>query len=291
MNKVLAGLAIVLVVIAAFFGIRWLNYDTVRPDEEAVIVDLYGKREIQLVSQPGRYHVGWGKELYTFPVRLERIEWKGDDSIKFQSKDSMSITGEAVFQMAIERGASVDLVRKYGSQAAAMISKTANDAVREAVTNTSTKYTAIEINGPLRSKFAEDINKTVREQLAKEHIRVENFIFTGQFILPAEVKKSIDASQQAIQISIQRENEVRTQRAQAQKDRIIADTKAYAVITAAKAESEANRLRQSTVTDRLIQYQFALAWDGKLPTSYVNTGSNTGNLIQVPVPSTAPKAK
>lgn len=284
MNKIAVGLIAIVLVIAAFLGIRYINYDTVRPDEEAVLMDLYGKRELQLVEQPGRYHVGYGKELITFPVRLQRVEWKGEDAIKFQSKEGLSIIGDAAFQVAFKRGSAVELIKKYGKAAPNIINTVGRDVVRETVTNVASKYTAMEINGPLRPKFTSEVNDALVKSLAAQNIVVDGFMFTGQFMLPTEVKQSIDAAQKATQIAVQRENELRTARAEAEKTKIEADAKAYQVITAAKAESEANKLRQQTVTDKLIQYEIAQKWDGVLPQV---SGSNT--LIQLPIRQPAQK--
>lgn len=275
-----ALLMLALAIAAVIYMFSFMNYSTVRPDEEAVIIDLYGKRELQVVDKPGRYHVGFGKELIRFPVRLTRVEWKEDDAIKFQSKEGLSIIGDAAFQMAFNRGSAAELIKKYGKNAPDIINTVGRDVVRETVTNVASKYTAMEINGPMRPKFTAEVNDALIKSLAKEKINVQGFMFTGQFILPEEVKQSIDAAQRATQIAVQRENELRTTRAEAEKTKIEADAKAYQVITAAKAESEANKLRQLTVTDKLIQYEIAQKWDGKNP--QVVSGGNNGAIVVTP---------
>ncbi len=44
-----------------------------------------------------------------------------------------------------------------------------------------------------------------------------------------------------------------------------AEGNAQALLTSAKAEAEANRMKQQTLTPLLIQLEYVQKWDGKLP--------------------------
>jgi hypothetical protein len=47
------------------------------------------------------------------------------------------------------------------------------------------------------------------------------------------------------------------------------------MLTSAKAEAEANRLKQQTITPMLLQLEWINKWDGQLPNTMLGQGSNT----------------
>ncbi|WP_034340793.1 prohibitin family protein [Deinococcus misasensis] len=242
---------------------------TVNPDEEAIRVDTLGaKREVTTSNiVVGRITYNpFTEDIIVFPVRLQRVEWKAEDNLKFQSKEGLSLSADVAFSMAFERGKTPNIYSKYGKQSPDIIDTVGRDIVRDAVTSVASQYSAMEINGTKRPEFQLKVAQAIRERLSKEFIQVDNFMFTGQIILPREVKQSIDAAQQATQIAIQRENEIRATRAEAEKRRLQADTRAYEIITKAKADAEAAKLKAKTITPQLVQYEAIQKWDGKLPT-------------------------
>ena len=54
---------------------------------------------------------------------------------------------------------------------------------------------------------------------------------------------------------------------------------AQALLVRAKAEAEANRLKQSALTPMLIQQEWIQKWDGKLPTT--QAGGNTSLMMPI----------
>lgn len=68
------------------------------------------------------------------------------------------------------------------------------------------------------------------------------------------MKKTIEARNNAIQQAIQVENELK-----------VAEARAKKLLVEAKAESEANELRQRTLTPLLVQQLFIEKWDGHTP--------------------------
>ena len=47
------------------------------------------------------------------------------------------------------------------------------------------------------------------------------------------------------------------------------------MLTAAKAEAEANSLKQKTITPMLLQLEWINKWDGQLPSTQLSSGTNT----------------
>jgi regulator of protease activity HflC (stomatin/prohibitin superfamily) len=65
---------------------------------------------------------------------------------------------------------------------------------------------------------------------------------------------------------MQIENQLRAAEAQAKIQVATAEGKAQSLIIQAKADAEANRLRQQSLTTLLVQQQFIEKWNGALPT-------------------------
>ena len=64
----------------------------------------------------------------------------------------------------------------------------------------------------------------------------------------------------------------RTRNADQKIKKVEAEAEATAIITRAEAEAEANRKISESLTQGLIDYTYAQAWDGKLPTFMGESG-------------------
>jgi regulator of protease activity HflC (stomatin/prohibitin superfamily) len=93
-------------------------------------------------------------------------------------------------------------------------------------------------------------------------------------VYPETFKKAIEAKNNAVQSALRAENEVKTAEARAKIKIAQADGNAKAMLTSAKAESEANRLKQQTLTPLLLQQMWVEKWNGKLPETMLGQNQN-----------------
>jgi regulator of protease activity HflC (stomatin/prohibitin superfamily) len=114
-----------------------------------------------------------------------------------------------------------------------------------------------------RQQFEVEIRKILETELLSEGFVVNQF--TSNLVYPETFKQAIEAKNNAVQSALRAENEVKTAEAQAKIQVAKAEGNAQSLLVQAKAESEANRLKQQTLTPLLIQQQFIEKWDGKLP--------------------------
>ena len=139
----------------------------------------------------------------------------------------------------------------------------------------------------------ENLSKTIRDQLASEmeryginiiSVSIENIDFTDSFTDAVEQKQV--AAQKKLQAEIEQEQKTMETQQQAERQRITAeaeaavkkidaDAAAYATKVKAEAEAEANQKIAASLTESLIKWQQANAWDGKLPTYMAGEGSTT----------------
>jgi regulator of protease activity HflC (stomatin/prohibitin superfamily) len=114
-----------------------------------------------------------------------------------------------------------------------------------------------------RENFEAKVRSILEKQLNAEGFLIQQF--TSNLVYPETFVNAIDAKNNAVQQALKAENDVRTAEANAKIKIATADGNAQSLIIQAKAEAEANRLKQSTLTQLLIQQQFIERWDGKLP--------------------------
>lgn len=70
------------------------------------------------------------------------------------------------------------------------------------------------------------------------------------------IVESVNAKNRAIQVALQKENELKATEADARK-----------AIVAAEAEQRVNELKQQSLSPLIIKQQFIEKWDGKYPTT------------------------
>jgi regulator of protease activity HflC (stomatin/prohibitin superfamily) len=70
------------------------------------------------------------------------------------------------------------------------------------------------------------------------------------------------------------ENKVKQAEAEAKIKIATAEGNAQAMLTSAKAESEANRLKQQTLTPLLLQQMWIERWNGSVPQTQLGQGTN-----------------
>ena len=139
----------------------------------------------------------------------------------------------------------------------------------------------------------ENLSKAIRDQLASEmeryginiiSVSIENIDFTDSFTDAVEQKQV--AAQKKLQAEIEQEQKTMETQQQAERQRITAeaeaavkkidaDAAAYATKVKAEAEAEANQKIAASLTESLIKWQQANAWDGKLPTYMAGEGSTS----------------
>lgn len=112
-------------------------------------------------------------------------------------------------------------------------------------------------------------------------ISIEDVDFTDAFTTAVEAKQV--ASQNKLKAETEQEQQTMEARAaaerrqieaaaQAEVERINADAEAYRIKTQSEAEAEANKKIAESLSEQLIEYNYANSWNGQLPNTYVGDG-------------------
>lgn len=235
--------------------------------------DLYGgsKGVTGEVVSPGKYWLGWNEEMYLFPTFSQNDTWawngKGapDESITFQDKEGTQINADVGITFSVRADKADVVFQKYRKGIDEISDVYIRNMVRDAINSETSTMDVAEIYGAGKEKLMVEVTQRVRDQVSPIGIVVEKIYWVGALRLPDNITKAINSKIEATQKAQQRENELQTATAQAQIEREKARGEADAKIIAAKAESEANRLLQASLTRELVEYTKAQRWDGKLP--------------------------
>ena len=151
--------------------------------------------------------------------------------------------------------------------------------IAESVKVATARYTAEDLVG-MRDNLADVIAGILADKLSQYNIElvgtsIENMDFTDVFTQAVEAKQV--AQQNKLRAQTEAEQKVIESEAAAEIKKIEADAAAYEVLARAEAEAEANRKISESLTENLIDYTYAQAWDGELPT--IVSGSEGGLLI------------
>ncbi|MBO5196475.1 MAG: prohibitin family protein [Clostridia bacterium] len=139
--------------------------------------------------------------------------------------------------------------------------------IQDSVKTVAAKFTAENLVGS-RNDLSEQIETVLKESLAEHNIQlvgssVENMDFTDAFTEAVEAKQV--AEQNKLKAQTEAQQKVIEAEAAAQVKVIEAQAEADAILAKATAEAEANQKLAASITDELIDYQYAEKWDGELP--------------------------
>lgn len=239
-------------------------------------VNLVGDSKGAVTEVPsGRYFdVFPNIEYFKFPLFTQTYVWTegkdegspNDEAIRFQTGEGMQIAADIGVTLVIspEPGSAKNLFLKYRRGIEEVIDSPLRNAVRDSFNRHGSKFTADQIIGDGKSELIALVYEDVKAQFAPI-IQIQSLSYLKSPRPPQNVIDALNAKVQATQLAIQRENEVRTAEAEANKKIAEARGKAESILIEARAQAESNKILSSSLTPVLVQSQWIAAWDGKLP--------------------------
>jgi regulator of protease activity HflC (stomatin/prohibitin superfamily) len=245
------------------------------------------------VLGPGRYMITWNQDLFVFPTFTQNYSWTkastegspNDEELQFQSSEGMTISADVGISYHIEPDKVSLVFQKYRRGVEEITDIYLRNMVRDALVTESSTLRVDDVYGEKRADLMNRVTEDVKKQVEPIGIIVEKLYWIGPLRLPEQVTAAINAKLQATQMAQQRENEVATARAEAQKK--VEEAKGFAESTRlqAQAQAEANKVLAQSISPELIQYQLVQKWDGIL--SKITSGNgglgfllNTGDMLK-----------
>jgi len=251
--------------------------DKVPAGHVGVKFQLYGDGKGSLQEMPpGRYWVGWGYEMYTFPTFTQtytftRSASEGrpvDESLSFQTAQGLTVNADVGITYHIDPTKVALIFQKYRKGIDEITDIYLRNMVRDALVKEAAGLDIESVYGKGKARLIESVQQDVAAEVAPVGIVVEKIYWVGELRLPDNVVQSINAKIQATQMAEQRQNEVAQAQAEAQKLEAEAQGKAQAAITIAEAEAKAIALKGDALRQNpnVVQMSAIEKWDGHLPT-------------------------
>jgi len=213
----------------------------------------------------------------------------GDDSVSCQDKNGIpvNVDSSTLWRVDPERAADLYLLKPgvplIGDPNNDISSVVVRREVRNSVTNACSHYAYDELYGAKRQEFGGAVTELLGPALAESFILMDKFLL-GEIYLSQDQQDAINrkaiAQQAAIEASFLAErskNEALAAVAKAEGDKQVA-------ILQAQAQAEAIRIiqEQLSASPTYIQYLYAQAWNGQLPSVLLLPNGETFPLIPIP---------
>lgn len=234
----------------------------------------------------GRHYIGINEDLYLFPTFSQNYVWtKGvdvgsetDESLSFGTMEGLSVSADIGITYNIVPEKASIVFQKYRKGVDEITDLYLRNMVRDALVKSASNRSIESVYGVGKTELIAEVEEYVRAQVKDIGINVERVYWVGDLRLPNEVTASINAKIKATQISMQRENEVKTAEAQAAIEVAQAKGQAEAKLTNARAEAESLRIQNAALHEsrdilelRRIEVAKLAAekWNGVLPTHMI----------------------
>lgn len=260
----------VLIVGSIFFGCERID-----AGHAGVKVELYGSdrgvQDIELVTGMVWYN-RFTTEVYEFPTYVREIKYQKssesdniiDNSIHCTTEDGMAISFDVSMNYSVRNNEVSNIFRKYRLPLEDLETKYLYTSVRNAYNGVAGQMTAEHIISN-RKEYEDSVRRMLLSQLNKEGFDIQQITIAGKISVPQSLEQAINSKATAVQNAQRAENEKQQTIAEAQKLIEEARGDSAAMIIRARAESDANRLKQQTLTPLLIQKEMIDKWNGVLP--------------------------
>lgn len=284
-NKEKKGLANLVTVVGALFcaGILLLSCFETVPTGHTGVVTTFGRVENTTLDSGVHFKLPWQKV-----VKMDNRVQKQTVTMPCFSSDIQEVNMVYTLNYQIKKSDAQNIYRTIGES---YYQTVVQPCIAESVKVATAQYTAEQLVGS-RSELAEKIEADLTQKLLAYNIElvstsIENMDFTDAFTDAVEAKQV--AQQNKLRAETEAEQKVVEAKAAAEVRKVNADAEAYEVRAKAEAEAEANRLISESLTQSLIDYTYAQAWNGKLPT--VMTGDSSSMIPVLDVNKLLPETE
>ena len=264
----------------------------VEPGHAGIRVNLYGgqKGVEDYPIETGRLWFNpLTEQIHEFPTYIQQAVWVAsphedkaiDESVTFNSIEGASLNVDVGIAYQIETAKVPHIFVKFRQDADTITHGYLRTRVRDVLNRHASEMKVTSIFGDGKAKLLNNTIVDLKNELGPEGFHIDNISFISKFRVDPQVEQSINATITATQRAVEAENKIRQSEAEAQQAKAIAEGTSQAILIAAKAQAEANRILSQSVTPELVQYQALQKWDGKLP-MFTGSGNNATPFINIP---------
>lgn len=259
-------------ILGCFFFFLWFFFlKFISPGYVGVVVNMFG--EDKGVSQKemhcGMHWIAPWKTVYEFPIFEQNHTWTGDKynpyGFTFQTCEGMAVGADIGITYHLVPSEVPVVFQRYRRGMEEITDTFIRNYIRDAINKSASKMRIEDLYGSGKETFFEEVERSVKEDLAPMGIELSRIYLIGRFGFPENVIAALNAKIEAVQRAQQRENELREAEAQAKKEIARAEGAARCALVNAEAQAKANNQVSSSVTMNLIMWEAIQRWDGKMP--------------------------
>lgn len=260
---------IALVVVILFFS----SYSVISPGNTGVIFNIW-TGSLRTVPQGMAWKVPWVTQVQSYPTALRTYTMvrrggegsaSGDDSIDLPTREGQHITQD----ISVTYNTSEELAGQvFKTFRGADISDIEATFIRRTIItvaqNTAGQMSLSEVISAKRNDLQDNIQKNLSTELEKMGFHLDK-VNLGASHLPQSLEVQMQQKMAAQQQAQQAEYELQKNQMLAKAEVAKAEGEAQSTLVRAKAQAEANKLLQATLSQSLIQSKAIDKWDGHLP--------------------------
>lgn len=238
-------------------------YERVDAGYEGIKVNLYGDNkgvdDVNLVTGAVWYNP-ITEAVYEYPTFVQTVDY---EPFSINAKDGSSFMVDPTISLKIIDGKSPEVFKKYRKENIEDVIKTTlYNYVKNAFRIQLNNYTTDELVSK-REEFERSIEERLSKELEAEGFQLEQM--TSGLKYPETLIASINAKNEAVQVSLRIQNEVAAVKAQAEKNIAEAEGNAQALKIKGDAEAEYNRKIAASLSDLIIRQEMIKKWNGETP--------------------------
>ena len=282
-SKVITGLVAV-VILASLTS----SFTVIAPGNTGVIFNIW-TGSLRSVPQGMAWRVPWITQVQSYPTALRTYTMvrrsgegsaMGDDSIDLPTREGQHITQDISVTFNTSEDVAAQVFKAFrGADISDIEATFIRRTIITVAQNSAGQMSLTEVISSKRDELQSSVQKNLSVELAKMGFALDK-VNLGASHLPQTLEAQMQQKMAAQQQAQQAEYELQKQEMLAKAAVAKAEGEAQSVLVRAKAETEANRMLQSTLTAILIQNKTIDKWNGVLP--QVTGGSmpllNLGNL-------------
>jgi regulator of protease activity HflC (stomatin/prohibitin superfamily) len=219
------------------------------------------------------FYLPWATQVVEFPIYTQTADY---EPFKVNTKDGAAFTVDPTLNYKPNPTQIPHIYRSYRKSLPDLQNSIIRNMIFDAYRIVTNEFKSDSLVGQ-RAKYEARVEEQVQKSLKEDGFIYERL--TSNVTPPPSLQAAIDAKNEAVQNAMTLRNEIESEKAQAEIVTTKARGAAEAQLINARAESESNKLKQSTLTPMLIQQQWIEAWDGKLPSTMA--GGNPNMMIGI----------
>jgi regulator of protease activity HflC (stomatin/prohibitin superfamily) len=249
------------------------SFSVISPGNTGVIFNVWSGA-LRTVPQGIAWRFPFVTQVQSYPTALRTYTMvrrsgegsaQGDDSIDLPTREGQHITQDISVTYNTSEDLAAQVFKAFrGSDISDIEATFIRRTIITVAQNSAGQMSLSEVISAKRNELQDNIQKNLSVELEKMGFHLDK-VNLGASHLPQSLEKQMQEKMAAQQQAQQAEYELQKQQMLAKAEVAKAEGEAQSILVRAKAQAEANRLLQSTLSQNLIQSKAIDKWNGTLP--------------------------